>query len=142
MKQTEIEISGKIDDNGKLAMYMGELNEFLAKWKGARVIATFKVVPKGTSEALKSYYFKVVVPSVRRKMWELGTRMTYAQIEIFLKENSPIMLDEVVDVNGISSVKLRDISSLSVIELSEHIDTIKQFAAENFNLYIEDPKTL
>lgn len=52
-----------INNNGGLAMYMGELNEFFKGWKGSRIIARFIVASPGSSEALKGYYFNYVVPT-------------------------------------------------------------------------------
>ena len=53
MKKREITATGTINNNGGLAMYMGELNEFFKGWKGSRIIARFIVASPGSSAGLK-----------------------------------------------------------------------------------------
>lgn len=94
MRKREITATGTINNNGGLAMYMGELNEFLKGWKGSRIIARFIVASPGSSEALKGYYFNYVVPTFRHAIWEAGERLTEEQTERRLREFSPIMYVE------------------------------------------------
>ena len=132
--------SGTIDSKGRLAMYMGELNQFFAIHKGCRVIARFYVAPQGSSEALKGYYFKCVVPSFKRGIWEMGERLTDEQTEQRLREMSPITRCTEPDIEtGKYDVRLREIAELSNAELIEHIEHLKQIAAEEYSIYIEDP---
>ena len=91
MKKREITATGTINNNGGLAMYMGELNEFFKGWKGSRIIARFIVASPGSSEALKGYYFNYVVPTFKHAIWEAGERLTEEQTERRLREFSPIM---------------------------------------------------
>lgn len=143
MKKREISASGKITNEGKLAIYMGEINDFFAQHKNANIIARFIVTNPGTSEALKGYYFNAVVPAMRRAIWESGDRKTEADTEKFLRELSPIMYLETVDIEtGEYSNELRTVADLSNPELIEHIETIKQIAAEEYRVYIDDPNYL
>lgn len=142
MKRREITTTGTINNNGALAMYMGELNAFFKTWRGSRVIARFMVAPKGSSEALKGYYFNYVVPTFRHAIWEAGDRKTEEQTERFLREISPVMWDETPDLSGKYTARLRTIPELSNSELIEHIEVLKQIAAEEYNVYIDDPRTL
>lgn len=124
-------------------MYMGELNEFFKCWKGARVTARFTIAMRGTSEALKGYYFNYVVPTMRRAIWETGERKTEEQTELFLRQISPITRYETPNIEtGEYSYNLKKIAELSNPELIEHIEFLKQLAAEEYNVYIEDPKTI
>ena len=143
MKQREINISGMITSNGKLAIYMQELNAFAQQWKNARVVATFRVYQPGTSAALRGYYFNYIVPAIKQALWESGERKTDEQTEVWLREMSPIMYQQEADPEtGKYSTVLREIADLDNAELIEHIETIKQFAAEDFNTYIDDPNTI
>lgn len=121
-------------------MYMGELNQFFATNKGKRVFVRFYVASDESSEALKGYYYKCVVPSFKTAFWEQGERMTEEDTEKRLRQMSPIMQIEEVDENGKYLRILRSVSDLDNSELIEHIETLKQIAAEEFSLYIEDPK--
>lgn len=143
MKQAEINITGRINNDGKLEMYMQELNDFCRKWRNSRVIASFKVYQHGTSAALKGYYFNYVVPAMRKAIWDSGERMTEEQTERHLRELSPIMHSETVNPEtGKYTHELREIKDLSNNELIEHIETLKQIAAEEYSIFIEDPNSI
>lgn len=140
MKKREMTVTGQINKDGRLSMYMGELNQFFAANKGKRVFARFYVAPDGCSDALKGYYYKCVVPFFKTAFWEQGERMTEEDTEKRLRQMSPIMQIEEVDESGKYLRILRSVSDLDNAELIEHIETLKQIAAEEFSLYIEDPK--
>ena len=143
MKHHEFEIAGRINNDGRLSMYMQELNEFTKKWKNSRIIATFKVYEPGTSEALKGYYYSCVVPAFQRALWESGDRMTKEKTEEYLRRMSPVMHEENVDINSGRYVsKIKTIQELDNSEMIEYIDHLKQIGAEEFGIYIEDPNTI
>jgi hypothetical protein len=142
MKRREISSSGNIGNDGKLRMYFGELNQFFAMHKGSRIIARFTVASPGSSEALKGYYFNYVVPTFRTGIWEAGERLTEEQTERRLRELSPVMYEQTPDINtGKYETRLRTIAELSNAELIEHIEHLKQIAAEEYNTFIDDPKS-
>ena len=123
-----------INNNGGLQMYMGELNQFFAMHKGSRIIARFIVASPGLSEALKGYYFNYVVPTFRTGIWEAGERLTEEQTERRLRELSPVMYEQIPNIEtGEYETRLRKISELSNAELIEHIEHLKQIAAEEYN---------
>ena len=143
MKKREIIATGTITNNGSLAMYMGEVNDFFSKNKGTRIIARFIVSKPGSSEALKGYYYHCVVPTFQQAIWESGDRKTEEQTELFLRELSPIMRTERInEETGKYTHDLKQINELSNSELVEHIETLKQIAAEEYNTYIEDPRVI
>ena len=143
MKKREITATGKINNNGGLAMYMGEVNDFFRQHKGSRIIARFIVSKPGSSEALKGYYFNYVVPTFKQAIWESGERKTEEQTELFLRELSPVMYAEKVNEDtGEYSHELRKIADLSNSELIEHIDFLKQLASEEYYFYIADPNEM
>lgn len=143
MKKREITATGTINNNGGLAMYMGELNEFFKGWRGSRVIARFIVASPGSSEALKGYYFNYVVPTFKHAIWEAGERLTEEQTERRLREFSPIMYEQTPNIDtGKYETRLRTIAELSNAELIEHIEFLKQLASEEYYLYIADPNEM
>ena len=143
MKKREITATGTINNNGGLAMYMGELNEFFKGWKGSRIIARFIVASPGSSEALKGYYFNYVVPTFKHAIWEAGERLTEEQTERRLREFSPIMYEQTPNIDtGKYETRLRTIAELSYAELIEHIEFLKQLASEEYYLYIADPNEM
>lgn len=143
MRKREITATGMINNNGGLAMYMGELNEFFKGWKGSRIIARFIVASPGSSEALKGYYFNYVVPTFKHAIWEAGERLTEEQTERRLREFSPIMYEQTPNIDtGKYETRLRTIAELSNAELIEHIEFLKQLASEEYYLYIADPNEM
>lgn len=143
MKQHEKQMTGKINSDGKLCMYMPELNEFTHKWKNARVVVTFQVYEPGTSKALRGYYYSYIVPTFKRAIWDAGDRKTDEQVEKYLRGLSPVMHRQTVDQEtGKYTTEIRSISELDNSEMIEYIEHLKQIGAEEFNIYIEDPNTL
>jgi NurA-like 5'-3' nuclease len=143
MKKRKISVTGTIDNNGNLRMYMDELKQFFKMHKGCRVIAKFMIESQGSSEALKGYYYNCVVPSFQEGMWDAGERLTEEDAEIKMRELSPIMLEqEFNEETGKYTTRLREVSELSNAELVEYIDHLKQIAAEEYSIYIEDPQSI
>lgn len=142
MRKREFETSGKINNRGQLVMFMGEVNEFFKLWPNAKIVCRFFVSQSGASEALKGYYFNFVVPTFKRAIWESGERKTEEQTERFLREISPIMYEQVPDIDtGNYSTRIKEIRELSNPELIEHIDHLKQIAAEEYGCFIDDPRS-
>lgn len=139
MKHREFTTTGTITTDGKLKMFMGELNQFLAQFPGAKLVATFSVLPDSQSEALKAYYWKCVVPTMKRALWDSGERMIEPDVDVFLRELSPICARCKYTEHG-EMCELRPIDDLADAELVEHIETIKQIAAEEYSVFIDDPK--
>ena len=139
MKQRQINVFGKTNDAGQLQL-QPEAKAFLQSWPNARIVAKFSVLPDEPSEALKGYYFHYIVPTMKAALWESGQRMNEKECEEWLRTMSPI-------TNNLGwredtwSGTVRQIAQLSSAELVEHIEFIRQMAAEEFGVYIEEPQT-
>jgi hypothetical protein len=121
-------------------MFMGDINEFFKQHPGSRVVAHFTVIGKPASEAIKGYYYKGVVPQMREALRVSGERKTEEQTEKFLREISPATITQVAnEITGKYESGLKEISDLSNTEMVEHLEYIKQIAAEEFGTFIEDP---
>ena len=139
MKQREINVYGKISPEGKLQLQMSA-QPFLKEWANNKVIVSFKIIGGEPSEALKGYYFHCVVPTMKQALWQSGERMTEQETDKFLRTNSPIT--NICDYkNGHFETTIKEINELCDAELVEFIEYIKQMAAEEFSIYIVDPKT-
>lgn len=142
MKRNSISAYGNVNDKGGLVMFMGELNAFLKEHKGERIVATFTAAPAGSSEALKGYYFHYVVPMVQHGLKEMGDVKTEQQTEEYLRSISPACIDESVMVDGKYFQRVKDIAEMQTKELIEHIEYVRQFAAEWLSVFIDDPRTI
>jgi hypothetical protein len=140
VNKRKFSVTGQISKNGNLSLYMGELNYFFSLHKGKKVIINFEILPDDLSKALEAYYFNYVVPEFKNAFWNSGERLTDEKVEERLRSFSPIMIEQHYnDVLKCYESRLKEIKKLSNAELIEHIDTLKQIAAEDFGIYIEDP---
>ena len=117
--------AGRIGNDGKLHIPMDRLNAFFGDNKECRVVATFKVYERGTTDSLRGYYYGYIVPACRKALLDLGTRATENEVDEQLRDLYPGNTEE-----------------MGRREWSDFIEWIKQFAAENLYVYIEDTRVL
>lgn len=134
MKPTKISESGLIGNDGRLRMPMDRVNAFFEAHKGERVVVRFEAAAPGSSELQLAYYFNYVVPTVQTALWETGERMTEKQVDLWLRQRCGSCYN---DYGGLLEAR-----QISKADFSEFLEWLKQFAAENLYVYIEDPKTL
>lgn len=135
----ELIIPGKINNSGKPVFFMGEFNEFCKKHNGKKILLKIEVLDEKASPNLKGYYYNYVVPTLRKAIWENGERKTEQQTELFLRQISPVMISQKIEKGKYIS-SIRKVEDLTSSELVEHIEVLKQIAAEEYSCYIEDPK--
>lgn len=128
--KTVITESGVINDKGKLLLPMDRVNGFLSENKGKRVIATFSIYESGSTELQQGYYYNYVLPCIMEELREEGTRLTRDEADELLVGMWP---------HDTKAERARD---LTKSEMSDYLEWLKQFAAENLDTYIEDPRTL
>lgn len=137
MKTTKISESGLIGADGKLRMPMDRVNAFLEAHKGERVVVRFESAERGSSALQLAYYYNYILPTVVQSLYEQGTRISEENADHWLISQCPTGFHNTDD--GTSKEKARE---LTVNEMTEFLDWLKQYAAENLFVYIEDPKTL
>ncbi len=116
---------------------------------------SFSVYEPETSVLLRAYYYKKVLPDIKDAFKKLGEFMDLEQTDLFLREISPVCRQVKIDPStGKKSVTLKEIINFDSFsgyidseetdnsELIEHIEYIKQYAAENLSIFIDDPKTI
>lgn len=126
--------SGIITDNGQLRLPMDRLNAFFAANKGKRVVVRFEAAEPGSSELQLAYYFNYIVPTIQTALWENGDRRTEKQVDLWLRQQCASCYNE---YGGLLEAR-----QISKPDFSDFIEWLKQFAAENLYVYIEDPRTL
>ena len=135
MKTTKISESGFVFNDGALRMPMDRLNAFFADHKGCRITATFEATEPGTPVAQQSYYYRYVLPTIVDALREQGTRKTEEQTDRWLMEMYPAG-------NTVELMPLVFARQLNQSQMSDFLEWLKQFAAENLSVYIEDPRTI
>lgn len=135
MKPTKISECGTINDNGRLLMPMDRINAFFSANRGQRVIVRFETAEPGSSKLQLAYYYNYVLPCVVEALREQGTRISEERADRWLIEQYPggFFYD------GNKQTVARQ---LTQPQMSEFLEWLKQYAAENLYVYIEDPKTL
>ena len=134
MKADKISESGIITDNGQLRLPMDRLNEFFSANRGKRVVVRFEAAEPGSSELQLAYYFNYIVPTIQTALWENGDRRTEKQVDLWLRQQCASCYN---DYGGLLEAR-----QISKPDFSDFIEWLKQFAAENLYVYIEDPRTL
>lgn len=127
--------SGIITKDGQLRLPMDRINAFLAANKGKRVIVRFEAAEHGSSKLQLAYYYNYVLPCVVEALREQGTRISEERADRWLIEQYP---------GGFSydGNKQTVARQLTQSQMYEFLEWLKQYAAENLYVYIEDPKTL
>ena len=126
--------SGIITDNGQLRLPMDRLNAFFAANKGKRVVVRFEAAEPGSTELQLAYYFNYIVPTIQTALWDNGDRRTEKQVDLWLRQQCASCYN---DYGGLLEAR-----QISKPDFSDFIEWLKQFAAENLYVYIEDPRTL
>lgn len=134
MKADKISESGIITNNGQLRLPMDRLNAFFAANKGKRVVVRFEAAEPGSTELQLAYYFNYIVPTIQTALWENGDRRTEKQVDLWLRQQCASCYN---DYGGLLEAR-----QISKPDFSDFIEWLKQFAAENLYVYIEDPRTL
>jgi len=130
---------GRITNDGKLSIvYPEEYRHFLSLHKGSNVLITVEISDTDTSEAMKGYYWKVVVPTCQQGFKQIGERLTEKQTDAKLRSLSPPCYK--TDYNTTIEEKVQEIEEMTRKTLIEHIDHCIQLSAEEFCLVIESPK--
>lgn len=124
-----------ITPDGLLRMPMDRLKAFFAEHKGERVVVVFKAAGKEQSKLQTAYYYNYVLPCIVDGMRETGVYISESKADKWLIEQYPgdLLNDGKQPVFG---------RELNQTQMSDFLDWLKQFAAENLYIYIEDPRTL
>lgn len=135
----EFRFNGVITSTGKLAIsYQDEFTAFCKKHPGTSYVCILRVFEPKASEAIKGYYFNKVVPDFQRAFKQAGERLNILEVEERLRSMSPVMRSEGFDRDGNYVHELKSARECSSAELAEHIEHLKQIAAEEFSFYIQD----
>lgn len=135
MKPAKISESGVIGTDGKLRLPMDRLNAFFAEHKGERVIVVFEAAGNKQSKLQMAYYYNYVIPCVVEALREQGTRKSEDATDRWLMEEYP-------GGGNPDTVSLVCARQLDQRQMSDFLEWLKQYAAENLYVYIEDPKTI
>lgn len=130
---------GRISDTGQLLLPMERLAQEFAKHKGQRVVLKIEFATPGSSMAQLSYYYNYVVPTVVLALYEQGTRKSEKAVDKWLLEQYPGDKEERQIGVGVDVEEARHLDRRQMLDF---LEWLKQFAAENLSVYIDDPRTI
>ena len=139
MKADKISESGIITDNGQLRLPMDRLNAFFAANKGKRVVVRFEAAESGSSKLQLAYYYNYIVQTISAALYDQGTRMCERAVDEWLVGQYPGEKDERLLGFGDD---VKEARQMNIRQMFDFLDWLKQFAAENLYVYIEDPRML
>lgn len=128
--------SGLISTDGRMRLPMDRLNEFFAAHKGERIVIQIEAVPQHSTAAQQAYFYNYILPTIVQAYRENGYRYSDRDVERELMNLYP----ETITVDG-HYIATRA-AQLSQAQMSDFLEWLKQFAAENLSVYIEDPRVI
>ena len=118
-----------------------DVKEFCRQHEGKAAIVRIELLPTEPSEKSKAYYWKCVVPTIQRELYDRGYDITKAETDEFLRSEMPICRDETYE-KGKLRARIKDIEELDTAELNEMIEQVKIWAAQNLEIYVEEAKSI
>ena len=128
--------SGFIGTDGKLHLPMDRLNAFFRANKGKRVTIRIEALVPGSTSAQLADYYDYILPTIQQSFYQQGTRMTEEQTDRKLVGEFPM---DVFKADGERAEIAREMNQS---QMSEFIGWLKEYAAENLDVYIADPKNI
>ena len=135
----KISESGIISDDGKLRLPMFRVNAFCLANKGKRVIARIEAAAPGSTELQRAYYYNYVVPTIAAALYKQGTRKSEMAVDKWLVNEYPGDKEESEIGLGVEVTEARQFNKSQMFDF---LEWLKQYAAENLYVYVEDPRTL
>ena len=131
----KISESGMVGNDGKMRLPMDRLNAFFAEHKGQRIIIQVEAAAPGSTAAQIAYYYNYIVPTIVEALKEQGTRKSESAVDRWLVEQYP-------GEKEYEGMELQTGGQLTKTMMNDFLEWLKQFAAENLFVYIDDPRTI
>lgn len=136
MKADKISESGIIGNDGRMRMPMDRLNAFFADHKGERIIVQFEAVAPKSTAAQQAYYYNYIVPTIQQALKEKGIRKREDATDRFLISQYP------GDFRAEPGMYITTGRQLTKTQMFDYLEWLKQYAAENLSVFIDDPRTI
>lgn len=130
-----LELTGHIDDSGKIAIHhKPALEEWARQNPGRNILVKFEKRGSKRSLPQNRYYHGIVVQSVMLGLRDVGYHMSHDETHFFLKQKfNPVQIPG----NGGAVIELPGTTTqLNKVEFGEYIERIAQWAAEYLGIVI------
>lgn len=129
--------SGLISTDGRMLLPIDRLNDFFAAHKGKRIVIQIEAVPQHSTAAQQAYFYNYILPTISAALYEQGTRKGENAVDEWLVKQYPG--DKIETEFEYEITHARDFTQS---QMSDFLEWLKQFAAENLSVYIEDPRVI
>lgn len=129
-------------NNGLFIYGMNTLNDFCKRRAGKRVFVFIEEMPEEMTERQKYYYLKGIVPEIQKGFAENGQIMGLEETERKIRELMPVCHVEELDQKGKGYIRVKEFEELGKQDMIILIDECKRLAAEEFSIFINDPRTI
>jgi len=145
MRRRDLVIYGQTNkDGGFMISNKQDMQEYFKQWKNSFFTMTIEVTKTTPlSVPLIVYYKKKIVPDMQRALLLQGERLTLKQTDEKLRAASPLTIKEVYNEElrkwESSVIDLEDLDNQQLVFFIEHL---KDLAAQEYGVYVEDPNNL
>lgn len=123
-----LNLSGRISDKG-LHLPMEVLRDFCRRFTGRRAVVRIIALSREVTAAQRGYYYGYILPEINAARAKQGTIESELETDAFLRGECPICWRD---------GECRKPLEMDAEDMSNFIDWLQQYAAENFQVYIED----
>lgn len=139
----QIELKGAVGSKGQLLMYgVQDMNEFLKQNLNARLLITIQVFEKKSSEALVGFYYGKILPDAQAGFYMAGERLSEKDVDEKLRLLYPFHDDVARGVVDGTEFTTWSVADMTTTELIDYIEFIRQYMAENLQVFVYDPLTI
>ena len=130
MNINELIVKGKFNADGVISFYgLNEFKNFAKQNKNLSFVASFHIIDK--EKGIINYYKKMLLPQIQNSFFEKGDRLSKTEIDLRLRNISNVAKNE-------ETGELKNIYSLNKAEQKEFLEDIKQYLAENLEIFVYD----
>ena len=123
--------------SSELSLDTPDVKEFCRQHEGKPAIIRIELLPTEPSEKAKAYYWKYIIPTIRRELYERGYDFTNEETDNLIRNIMPVCIEETYE-GGKNKRRTKEIEELDAAEINELIEQIKIWAAENLEIYVEE----
>lgn len=123
-------ITGKTNSKGQYAIHnKGMLDDYCRKNPNKTLVFEINAIGKGTKESLLNAYYGIYLPEWVKGMFNAGTIITEPKMDELLRNRSPV-------------TESKTLSQLNYDEMLVFMDSVKLWALEDVNIFLEEPRCL
>jgi hypothetical protein len=124
--------------NGLISSNRQPITEAIKSFEGKEIVLTIERKRKKRSNEQNAYLWGVVYPILKDGFYQIGYKLTTGQVHELMKQTF-VKEDLINETTGEVKTITGHTSNLTTSQFMEYLADIKQFAAEELNVYIPDP---